>query len=108
MLPVAVKLPVEGSYRSALDNRCSTVEPPAIRTLPSRRSVAVFPSRGLIMLPVGVKVPVCCPKATLQNNRTRTDCNEPNLLVIFIPRFTPRYTVTPASELLNRPSEVRL
>ena len=39
------------------------------------------------MLPVGVKVPVGCAKATLQNDRTGTDSNAANLLVIFVPQF---------------------
>jgi hypothetical protein len=34
------------------------------------------------MLPVGVKVPIDCAKAPLQNQRTKTNCNAPDLLVI--------------------------
>src|SRR5262249_35853540 len=40
--------------------------------------------RAVVMLPVGMKVPECCAKATLQNDRTSTDSNAANLLVIFI------------------------
>ena len=36
------------------------------------------------MLPVGVKVPVDCAKTTLQNDRTKTNCNAAGLLLIIL------------------------
>jgi len=39
------------------------------------------------MSPVAVNVPVGCAKATLQNDRSRSDTNAANLLVIFVSRF---------------------
>jgi len=81
MSPVAVKLPVEGSYSSALDGKVDPGQlPPVSRTLPSGRRVAVCPVRAVNNSPVGVKVPVCCAKATWQNDRTRI--NAADLLVI--------------------------
>jgi hypothetical protein len=52
--PVAVKVPVEGSYNSAL----ARLLPPAIRTFPLFRSVAVCPDLGIVMSPVAAKAPV--------------------------------------------------
>src|SRR5690349_7669160 len=55
---VGLKLPVAGSYNSALAKRFgSPVNPPAIKTLPSGNSVAEWPHRGAVILPVGLKVP---------------------------------------------------
>src|SRR5262249_21363293 len=65
----------------------SKVNPPAIKTRPSASSVDLCEKRGVVMLPVGVKVPVGCAKATLQNDRTRSNRNAANLLVIFVPQF---------------------
>src|SRR5260370_1262183 len=55
MLPLVMKEPVEGSYSSALD-----VPPPATRTFPLGRSVAVCPALAAIMLAVAVNVPADC------------------------------------------------
>ena len=83
-LPAAVKLPVEGSYNSALDGKVDPGQvPPVIRTLPSGRRVVVCPVRAVNNSPVGVKVPVCCAKAKWQNDRARTtNCNAADLLDI--------------------------
>ena len=58
-LPVEVKVPVVGSYNSALA-RAMVLPfwPPAISTLPSFSNVAVCKQRAVFMLPVSVKVPV--------------------------------------------------
>ena len=50
---VGTKLPVAGSYSSAVGSG----SPPAISTLPSRSKVAVCPTRSVDMLPVSAKVP---------------------------------------------------
>lgn len=60
MLPVKVKVPVAGLYSSA-DARPLMqleVQPPAIRTFPLFRSVAVACARAVFKLPVAVAVPV--------------------------------------------------
>src|ERR1700761_6171331 len=58
LAPGAAKVSVEGSYNSM------TVEPPpAIRTLPFWSRVAVWPDRGVVILPVALKVPGDCPLA---------------------------------------------
>ena len=58
MLPVAVKVPVAGSYSSAVARSLTGPTPPAISTFPVGSSVAVWPLRVVVMLPVGAKVPV--------------------------------------------------
>ena len=60
--PVGVNLPVAGSYNSA-DVRSVGVPlvafaPPAIRTWPSPRSVAVWDSRGTVIVPAEVNLSV--------------------------------------------------
>src|SRR5579884_1307822 len=56
MLPVAMKLPVAGSYNSALARIWpESSSPPAISTSPLARRVAVCPVRGTVMAPVGRK-----------------------------------------------------
>ena len=45
MLPVGANLPVAGSYSSAVARTCWPLWPPAIRTRPSARAVAVWPVR---------------------------------------------------------------
>src|SRR5262245_6598310 len=91
MLPAAGNVLVSGSKSSALASVSNLgrvgSNPPVISTLPFRSSVAAWLMRGVIMLPVGVKVPIGCAEATLQNDRTRTDRNAANLLVIFVPQF---------------------
>ena len=52
MLPVAVKVPVEGSNSSAVLRTSAPSSPPAIRTFPSSSNVAVWLSRAVVMLPV--------------------------------------------------------
>src|SRR5258708_33311043 len=47
------------------------VNPPAIRTLPLGSKVAVWPKRGVIMLPVLVNVPADCAIATPETNKGR-------------------------------------
>src|SRR5689334_12444847 len=66
--PVAVKVPAAGSYVSAVCIVGSTVWPVVIRselvvppttsTLPSASGVAVCHSRGIVMEPVALNVPV--------------------------------------------------
>src|SRR5262249_22366160 len=53
MLPVGAKVPIAGSYNSALE-RAGFIEllPPAINTRPSARRVAVWYRRDVAMLPV--------------------------------------------------------
>jgi hypothetical protein len=53
IFPVGMKVPVDGSYSSALG---LSEEPPAIRTLPSSKSVAVWDDRGVAIAPVEVNV----------------------------------------------------
>ena len=63
MLPVGTKVPVSGSYNSALATESLKAvgeTPPAIKTLPSASKVAVFHQRAVIIVPVGVKVPAVC------------------------------------------------
>jgi hypothetical protein len=59
MFPVAVNVPVAGSYSSALAIP-ELKPPPAIKTLPSWSRVAVWRKRGVVMLPVAVNVPADC------------------------------------------------
>src|SRR3954447_17269578 len=57
--PVAVNVPVAGSYSSAVASASLRVlVPPAMRTLPSGRSVPVWYRRVADMLPVLLNVPV--------------------------------------------------
>ena len=67
MPPVTVKIPVEGSYSSAvlmgMTEFPMTTEPPAIKTRPSGSSVAVCPNRAVFILRVEVKVPGDCARA---------------------------------------------
>jgi hypothetical protein len=61
MLPVVVKTSVLGSYSSALESAelgKLNCQPPAIRTFPFGRRVAVWSPRGTVIDPVGEKVPV--------------------------------------------------
>src|SRR5215470_2131382 len=51
MLPVSDQAPEAGSKISALESNRSAL-PPATKTLPSLRSVAVWPTRGADILPV--------------------------------------------------------
>src|SRR5579871_6714739 len=55
MDPAGVKAPDAGSYNSASATGPFALEPPAIKTLPSGRSVAVAFARSFVMVPVGVK-----------------------------------------------------
>ena len=62
-LPVGVKVPVTGSYNSALVRTLLALMavgpmPPATSTIPLFSNVAVWVSRAWFRLPVGVKVPV--------------------------------------------------
>ena len=61
-LPVAAKVPVVGLYSSALTRAPPEPWPPAISTMPLTIipwiMVAVWSSRAVFRLPVGVKVPV--------------------------------------------------
>jgi hypothetical protein len=49
---------VDGSYNSADASTPVVPHPPAIRTLPLLSNVALWPLRGVAMLPVGLKLPV--------------------------------------------------
>src|SRR5437870_10798491 len=65
MLPVAVKVPVDGSYSSALaqtdePEEKPPVKPPAIKTWPFVSRVAAWNIRSLVRLPVAVNVPADC------------------------------------------------
>src|SRR5271167_2361554 len=60
MLPVDEKIPVFGSYSSALAQvGLGGLNPPATSTLPFGSSVAVWTVRALLALPVGAKLPGC-------------------------------------------------
>ena len=72
MLPVGVKVPVEGSYSSALARDARPQPPPAIKTFPSGSSVAVCPARGVVMLPTGVNAPGACANAAEVRENERT------------------------------------
>src|SRR5689334_20480696 len=61
MLPVAVQVPVVGSYTSAVAQAPPPLPPPVTRTLPLGSSVAVCPLRALAMLPLAVQPPVGRP-----------------------------------------------
>src|SRR6266478_4021295 len=64
MPPVGVKIPVAGSYSSALGPL--PLSPPAIKTIPLFNSVAVWYWRAVFMLPVGTNIP-CCASEVLAN-----------------------------------------
>ena len=53
-LPVAVQVPLAGSYSSAL---ARLAPPAAASTMPLASNVAVWPARGVLRLPVTVQVP---------------------------------------------------
>ena len=57
IVPVAVKIPLFGSYSSAVASVPLTFWPPAIRTFPLARSVAVWELRPTLMLPVAANFP---------------------------------------------------
>ena|SRR5438477_11323621 len=57
MLPVAVQVPVAGSYNSALD-KAPLLKPPAASTFPLESNVSANDSRPVVILPVAVHVPV--------------------------------------------------
>ncbi len=62
MLPVGVQVPVAGLYSSALakighEPSTQVPLPPATSTWPLGSSVAVWPKRAVVMLPVAVHVP---------------------------------------------------
>ena len=57
MIPVGEKVPLIGSYSSALDRTPLALIPPATRTFPSANRVAVWASRSVPMLPVGKNPP---------------------------------------------------
>lgn len=65
ILPVALKVPVDGSKSSALADALARLEvtPPAIKTWPSGSSVAVCQARDIVILRVAVKVPPVCAMA---------------------------------------------
>jgi hypothetical protein len=66
MDPVELKVPVLGSYSSAEESGWSASpvdRPPATRTRPSARRVAVCPSRPTVIDPVGVNVPAAVVEA---------------------------------------------
>ena len=59
MLPVAVNVPVAGSYSSALARVAAAVSPPPVMsTFPLGSNVAVWSYLAVVMLPVAVNVPV--------------------------------------------------
>lgn len=79
MLTVPLNVPVAGSYSSALDTDLPLgfTEPPAIKTLPSASSVAVWPKRAMVIEPVRVNVPDDCASAmhaqkTIQSGKKLT------------------------------------
>src|SRR5215831_9800410 len=59
MFPVGVNVPLSGSKSSALASEWQqSLTPPAINTLPFRRSVGVCPeARGVARVPEGMNVP---------------------------------------------------
>src|SRR5215831_5605570 len=62
MVPVGEKIPVDGSYSSAVPK--PGLLKPTIKTRPSGNSVAVWPVRGVVMLPVAVNIPVSGSKSS--------------------------------------------
>jgi len=60
MLPVGVHLPVAGLNSSALLSAPLLLEPPLTSTCPFPSTIAVWASRGAVMLPVFVHVPGVC------------------------------------------------
>jgi hypothetical protein len=60
MLSISLKVPLEGSYTSALavGEFPAPTNPPTIKTVPSASRVAVCRRRDVIMLPVGMNEPV--------------------------------------------------
>ena len=51
--PVGLQLPVDGSYTSALARGTPLLPyPPATRTLPLERTLAVWSSRAVVIIPV--------------------------------------------------------
>jgi uncharacterized membrane protein len=59
MLPVAVNIPVTGSYSSALARTVVTYQtPPVMSTFPLLNNVAICPALAVVMLPVAVNIPV--------------------------------------------------
>src|SRR5947208_1697550 len=62
MLPVALHIPVAGSYSSALAKMpTSNSKPPATSTCPLGSNVAVWLKRGVVMLRGAVHTPVAGP-----------------------------------------------
>src|SRR5437899_3763213 len=71
--PVELKVAVTGSKSSALVN--PSLLPPVINTLPFGRRVAVWPPRGAVILPMGLKAPGACAltdSAEVGNAKTST------------------------------------
>jgi hypothetical protein len=59
MFPRAVKIPVAGLKTSALESTVfKPLEPPVIRMVPFGKRVEEWRTRGEVMLPVGVQIPV--------------------------------------------------
>jgi hypothetical protein len=82
--PVAAKVPVAGSYNSALERGESELAlPPAIKTLPFVSKVAVCPLRSVIILPVEVNVPGDCAMAVGTAPSVRSGRKSP----IFMPQL---------------------
>src|SRR5258707_3700659 len=57
-LPVALHVPVAGSYSSALLRKLTPLNPPATSTLPLGNNVAVCARRAVLRLLVALQVPV--------------------------------------------------
>ncbi len=58
MEPVALQVPVAGSYSSAVAREPVAENPPVTSTLPLGSSVAVWPERAVAMEPAALQVPV--------------------------------------------------
>src|SRR5262245_9927960 len=78
MLPVALKVPVEGLYSSALADtgpplpNPPSLSPPAIKTRPFVSKVAVNQLRSVLISPVLVNVPVACGSAVTSKKSSGT------------------------------------
>jgi hypothetical protein len=75
MLPVAVHLPLAGLNSSALLRAPLLLEPPITSTCPFASRIAVWPSRGVVILPVFTHVPGVCDAVPDVRDAVAEDAN---------------------------------
>ena len=97
MEPVAPKVPVEGSYSSALAKGLKRESaPPVIKTLPSESGTALWNARATPMEPVVLKVPGVCAMATDSGPpRARSTANKITLACEMVANGVSRFIETP-------------